>query len=922
MSAKYTRITVTPDIGEALQVGAKAPFVVNLSQSISGVTIEELTKVSSEVKKDALSASNSAKAAKVSETNAKGSADSAKSQADLAKEQVVLATEQVEEAKNQVGLAKEQVVLATEQVVEAKNQVDLAKEQVGLATEQVSKAKDQVGLAKEQVVLATEQANVAANQALEATTQASLAKASSDEATTQATLATTKADEAKVSAESSSTSAMESKNSATEADNSAKLAEQNSQDAKASADAAKVSETNAKGSADSAETSLNEIKSHTYDKDTVDSKLDEKVNKAGDTMGGPLETTTKVLTKSANGQHSIGLVSNNSGEGNIERRDGDNYYIYSLPERSGSFLLDGDFGLGSNAVYDGSTPSSQSPKDANDITSTGFYGGGGSSALNYFNNYYPILSMTRTGGDGTGYITQIQGSEGKLGFRHRIQNNWTDWYHPVILNHKGLQKLDGSIVAQNHRIGANPISATRDGNDYLNLYPPKVGDGKDLGFFQYNLGNVWNGVLKIPRVPAGETETLITSGLNILSNRFLCIKADKDNQASYIETQNLDGSLRWRVGSMGANKTRVSLATPNMSASIEQINSISSKGFYLDQNLMMDINGGYEHRFYGFGTNPGVSHTMMFARDTDKMIGFNFRNEDGYVGTLLRIDGKNRVVKVNETPVMVQGDYGLGGNYLSGVGRPAKLLGNLPSGFYGYVNPKDIPANTTVYGDFIRLNYNSDNYQNILMPNYGDDFMVIQRVSASSVSNVKVMTSNMWTTDSNGFYKRASPIIDINPDGTFTTNDESEGATVTRVAQGEYLIEGVLGFNSDAGWGGVDGGIEIPLDVNKQPLIWVDSEVMEDGSILVRTYHRTHPSAPKFARNDIAGYSDGDPIDIPNGRFISVRVQMPEQSIYNVRMRELEESSTLYEKYHKPIEEAWENKPEYINDAMDKFLNI
>ncbi|HEK0355992.1 TPA: hypothetical protein SMO64_003721, partial [Proteus mirabilis] len=109
-------------------------------------------------------------------------------------------------------------------------------------------------------------------------------------------------------------------------------------------------------------------------------------------------------------------------------------------------------------------------------------------------------------------------------------------------------------------------------------------------------------------------------------------------------------------------------------------------------------------------------------------------------------------------------------------------------------------------------------------------------------------TSNT-TTDPQGFIKKASPIIDINPDGTFTTNDESEGATVTRVAQGEYLIEGVLGFNSDAGWGGVDGGIEIPLDVNKQPLIWVDSKVMKDGSILVRTYHRTYPNSPKFARN-------------------------------------------------------------------------
>ena len=174
--------------------------------------------------------------------------------------------------------------------------------------------------------------------------------------------------------------------------------------------------------------------------------------------------------------------------------------------------------------------------------------------------------------------------------------------------------------------------------------------------------------------------------------------------------------------------------------------------------------------------------------------------------------------------------------------------------------------------------------------------------------NLPKSSGTLWNTgnttiDPQGFIKKASPIIDINPDGTFTTNDESEGATVTRVAQGEYLIEGVLGFNSDAGWGGVDGGIEIPLDVNKQPLIWVDSKVMKDGSILVRTYHRTHPNAPKFARNDIDDYKDGDPIDIPDGRFISVRVQMPEQSIYNVRMREMEEAQKAEEECRQKEEE-------------------
>ncbi|WP_129586851.1 hypothetical protein [Proteus alimentorum] len=45
-----------------------------------------------------------------------------------------------------------------------------------------------------------------------------------------------------------------------------------------------------------------------------------------------------------------------------------------------------------------------------------------------------------------------------------------------------------------------------------------------------------------------------------------------------------------------------------------------------------------------------------------------------------------------------------------------------------------------------------------------------------------------------------------------------------------------------------------------------------------------------FASNEIDGFNDGDPIDIPSGRFISVRVQVPEQSIYNVRTREMEET--------------------------------
>ncbi|MFI8417682.1 prophage tail fiber N-terminal domain-containing protein [Serratia sp. NPDC078593] len=132
------------------------------------------------------------------------------------------------------------------------------------------------------------------------------------------------------------------------------------------------------------------------------------------------------------------------------------------------------------------------------------------------------------------------------------------------------------------------------------------------------------------------------------------------------------------------------------------------------------------------------------------------------------------------------------------------------------------------------------------------------------------------TTDSNGFIKKASPIVKLFCDGTCELNDESAGVTTERVSEGVYRVSGVLGFNSDDTWGGPDGGIEVPLDRNKQPLIWVDYEVEATGDLLIKTYHRTHPTAPVFARNEIVGYDEGMPIDIPADRWIDLRVEMPE----------------------------------------------
>lgn len=156
-------------------------------------------------------------------------------------------------------------------------------------------------------------------------------------------------------------------------------------------------------------------------------------------------------------------------------------------------------------------------------------------------------------------------------------------------------------------------------------------------------------------------------------------------------------------------------------------------------------------------------------------------------------------------------------------------------------------------------------------------------------------TTGNTTKASDGTLKAASPIVQVYSDGSFQLNDESEGCAVSRLSVGEYLIVGCTGLNADAAWGGIDGGFDIPTDRNKQPLIWLDYEVNADGSILVRTYHRTYPTAPVFARNERDGIEEGEPVDIPADQFVSVRVEMPSDSIWNQKQEDAIDAMMKFE---------------------------
>ncbi|MEY0147184.1 hypothetical protein AB7W18_03545 [Providencia rettgeri] len=167
--------------------------------------------------------------------------------------------------------------------------------------------------------------------------------------------------------------------------------------------------------------------------------------------------------------------------------------------------------------------------------------------------------------------------------------------------------------------------------------------------------------------------------------------------------------------------------------------------------------------------------------------------------------------------------------------------------------------------------------------------------------NVEDFTYNLWTDknttkDSNGNLKVASPIIKVFADH-IETNEESKGAEMEHLGVGHYLIKGVMGFNADGAWG-INNGIVIPQDHNGKNMVLVDYDVKKDGSIELFVFHQQNAEMPERFQNKRIKYIDKDgnpvyfenyePCDVPESRWIDMRVEMPPNSLYNQKQAEAE----------------------------------
>ncbi|WP_454005034.1 phage tail fiber protein [Alcaligenes sp. Marseille-Q7550] len=200
------------------------------------------------------------------------------------------------------------------------------------------------------------------------------------------------------------------------------------------------------------------------------------------------------------------------------------------------------------------------------------------------------------------------------------------------------------------------------------------------------------------------------------------------------------------------------------------------------------------------------------------------------------------------------GEFGLGGSSSS---PPAGRAGNNPTGFYYSTAPVSFGGGSF----FFDMQYSSTRGGiRISAAPYSDDFYMHGWNTAGETwrDACKLWHSANTTVDSNGFIKRASPIVQLYADRIERSDHlEIQDAVLEHVGVGHYVLRNVPLLSRD-GW-----YIETPRDRNGNIYFHMDYE--EDPGERTLTITTTTPDYS-------TGRAEaGEPVDILEGRFISLR---------------------------------------------------
>ena len=115
--------------------------------------------------------------------------------------------------------------------------------------------------------------------------------------------------------------------------------------------------------------------------------------------------------------------------------------------------------------------------------------------------------------------------------------------------------------------------------------------------------------------------------------------------------------------------------------------------------------------------------------------------------------------------------------------------------------------------------------------------------------------------------------------GCGTANAEAEGINIARLDVGVYIVTGSSGLAS-SGWQMLP-----PMDPGGMgELGIVEGEQTESGGLTIRLFKRKY----KLNEEGEIVKTKGEPIDVPSNSWIDVRLDMPDNSIWNTRVsREL-----------------------------------
>ncbi|EPL9571164.1 hypothetical protein MMK73_003267 [Providencia rettgeri] len=317
-----------------------------------------------------------------------------------------------------------------------------------------------------------------------------------------------------------------------------------------------------------------------------------------------------------------------------------------------------------------------------------------------------------------------------------------------------------------------------------------------------------------------------------------------------------------------------------------------------DQALAIKVAGESQANYIGFLDASGYRRGLVgYGNTTDD---FAISNTRSGITLKLTADGK---ALIGSAEIVKVGDFGIGKKTGVTLEQNGVVISdyriNGPAYCYGGANSDSYnKGNHTLFNIFAHST-----------GNYGAQFGFA--IGGKSDFGFRMINNNTvldWCTiyhtgnttkDAQGNLRAASPIVKVFADH-IEPNEEAEGVVLEKLGVGRYKLKGVLGMNSDASWGGFNGGIVIPKGINGLELVWADYKVLADGDIILETHYRKHSDLPPpVVLNRLIAYPEfmdenGNelesytPCDIPNGHWIDIRVQMPSDSIYNQKQAEAE----------------------------------